>query len=360
MLARTAVVITLTAALASHAHAQWTVTALTPPDASTNAFANGTGGGVQVGNYGNFPAVWNGTQASYVNVLPAGAHSGLLHDTSGAQHVGLVRWSGLTDRQATLWSGAAATSLHPAGAFLSTAYGIAGNQQVGEATFTSETSQTRASLWTGTAASWTSLHPAHVPGMNTSTARGTDGAQQVGQVNIGGHGNRAALWSGTAASFVNLHPAAYQISIAVAVHSGQQVGLVQGTPGNHAALWTGSAASFVSLTPAGAFGSNAYAVFNGVQVGTASFQSGQRASLWRGTAASWEDLHGYLPANYTSSTASGIWSDGATTHIAGSAFNPTTSRYEAMLWTYTIPAAPTTSLLALAGTMGLATARRRR
>ncbi|HYE61135.1 MAG TPA: hypothetical protein VD997_03995 [Phycisphaerales bacterium] len=356
---RTAVVTAVSAALGiavAPAQAQWNVTALTPPDASTNAFANGTAGGVQVGNYGNNPALWTGTQASHVNMLPAGAHSGQLLRTDGGQHVGLVRWSGFSDRQATLWGGtaASATSLHPAGAFLSTAHGIGGGQQVGEATFTSDQNLTRAGLWSGTAGSWVSLHPS---GVNTSTARGTDGTQQVGQVNIGGQGNRAAFWSGTAASFVNLHPTGYQISIAVAVHNGQQVGLVQGTPGNHAALWSGSAASFLSLTPAGAFGSSARGVFNGVQVGTASFPDAQRAGLWRGTAASWEDLHQYLPAGYSSSAANSIWSDGTTTYIAGSAFNPATARNEAMLWTYTVPAAPTTGVLGLAGL--LAAGRRR-
>ncbi len=61
----------------------------------------------------------------------------------------------------------------------------------------------------------------------------------------------------------------------------------------------------------------------------------QHASLWSGTAASWVDLTTYLPGHWTNTVAQDIWSDGATTYIAGHGTNLDTGRGEAILWSHT-------------------------
>ena len=71
--------------------------------------------------------------------------------------------------QADVWS---VVNLHPAGATESQAYGVGGGQQVGYAVVGGVG---RASLWTGSAASWVDLNPA---GATYSYAYGVYGGQQ--------------------------------------------------------------------------------------------------------------------------------------------------------------------------------------
>src|ERR1043166_6108470 len=66
-------------------------------------------------------------------------------------------------------------NLHPAGTLLSTGYGASGGQQVGDAQVGPTFGTARASLWSGTAASWVNLHPA---GTDLSLAYGVDSGQQ--------------------------------------------------------------------------------------------------------------------------------------------------------------------------------------
>ncbi|MEM4409849.1 MAG: PEP-CTERM sorting domain-containing protein [Candidatus Caldarchaeum sp.] len=70
-----------------------------------------------------------------------------------------------------------------------------------------------ASLWSSSAASWVSLHPA---GASTSAAYAAWGTNQVGHARVGGLPH-ASLWSGTAASWVDLHtflPSIFDVSFA--------------------------------------------------------------------------------------------------------------------------------------------------
>src|SRR5256885_9813905 len=98
------------------------------------------------------------------------------------------------------------------------------------------------------------LNPA---GATTSSqANSVQGGQQVGYALVGGIA-RASLWSGTAASWLNLDPISSFGSNANAVDAGQQVGYVNLTGEARASLWSGTAASRVDLQPAGAFDSNA-------------------------------------------------------------------------------------------------------
>ena len=218
------------------------------------------------------------------------------------------------------------TNLRPAGSAESIALAGGGAQQAGYAIIGGIQ---RAGLWNGTAASWVNLNPF---GSTQSKAYGTSGAQQVGVAIVGGV-NRASLWSGTAASWVNLNPAGSTQSEAYGTDGTQQVGGVSVGGVGRASLWSGTAASWVDLHPAGFSDSFASSTNGTQQVGFVSVVGVSRASLWSGTAASWVDLHALLSAEYSSSAAYGISSDGTTLYITGFGFNDLTFVVEALLWT---------------------------
>jgi hypothetical protein len=190
--------------------------------------------------------------------------------------------------------------LHPADAIESYAYGGDGVQQAG---YVLQGGIARASLWSGTAASWVDLNP---PGAIQSFINSANGGQQAGTVNIGG-AIHATVWSGTAASRVDLHPAASPFdSQALGVNGGYQVGFASLNGALHASLWNGTAASWVDLYPlVGAWDdSRAWGVGDGQQVGwVAHTFDVLHASLWSGTAASWVDLS---PAGSNESAALGV------------------------------------------------------
>jgi len=331
-----------TLGLSTQAPAQstWAVTVLHPSSQTTS---EAYGAGVQQAGYvkpsvqQTWAAVWSGTASSYIDLHPEGALNSVAWGVSGGQQVGQALIPALgSGSRASLWTGTKSSrvDLNPPGWARSEARDVAAGQQVGNAQFSSAFFSS-AILWTGTAESFVILDPANAGG--SSRAEGTDGVQQVGSwIQAGSFGTRAALWSGSAASHVDLHPeSGAAISSAFDVSRGQQVGYVRLPPpqpgGNTqdvASLWTGSAASWVNLNPAGAISSQAYSVLNGLQVGVAD----ERASLWRGTAASWVDLHAFVPAEFSTSAATDISSDGATLTIAGYGFNTITNRTEALIW----------------------------
>jgi hypothetical protein len=72
------------------------------------------------------------------------------------------------------------------------------------------------------------------------------GGQQVGYAYVGA-GQRASLWTGTAASWVDLNPAGATYSWAFGVYAGQQVGYALVGDVYRASLWSGTAASWVDL-----------------------------------------------------------------------------------------------------------------
>jgi hypothetical protein len=182
------------------------------------------------------------------------------------------------------------TNLHPAGATRSEAWAAGGSQQAG---YVVVGGINRASLWSGTAATWVDLGPA---GSTASFARATSGSQQVGNAVVGGIGH-ARLWSGTAASGVDLHPVGGSSSVAYATSGSQQAGSVNFGGFNHASLWSGTAASWVDLNPDGAQSSIAYAIGGSQQAGSANFGgSNSYAGLWSGSAASWINLSPGLPS----------------------------------------------------------------
>lgn len=221
------------------------------------------------------------------------------------------------------------TNLHPAGTLLSSGYGVGSGQQVGYAQLGPTFGTARASLWTGSAASWVNLQPA---GAEYSLAYGADGGQQVGETYVGCCPH-AALWSGTAASWVDLHPAGQSSSSAFGVSGGQQVGTTDG----HAALWSGTAASFVDLNPPPNpitgynHSSEGHGVGGGQQAGVVVADGGIiSASVWSGSAASWVNLH---PVGVGADISQAFGTDGL--QQVGIARIQSTSVVAASLWSGT-------------------------
>ncbi len=313
-------------ALLTGATAQWTVVNLHVGEYGSEV--RGVGDGQQVGGTGYHACMWSGTAASWVSLEPAGAGNpepSFANAASGGQQVGYARFGG--QYHAGLWTGTAASwvDLNPAVTDRSVANGVGGGQQVGVAVVNDAG---RASLWSGTAASWVNLDPLF---SEASEAHGVSGGQQVG-VALLGNLWRASLWTGTAASWVNLDPVGSGGSGAHAIGGGQIVGWASVGGVTSASLWTGTAASWVNLNPAGSTESKARGVSGGKQVGYAEIGGFKRASLWSGTAASWVDLHAFLPAEFESSYARGIWIDGVSTYVVGFGYNTTTGRDEALMW----------------------------
>ena len=218
------------------------------------------------------------------------------------------------------------TRLNPNGYTFSVAYGVpSGTQQAG---VVATNTVGRASLWSGTAASWINLNPA---GATESTAFGASLTQQVGLATVGGvYG--AGLWSGTAGSWVSLHPVGAGESTAYCTTGTQQAVLAVVGGRLVASLWSGTAASWINLSPAGSTDCYVNGMFGTQQVGSANVGGIGRASLWSGTAASWEDLSLVLTGSWSDTNAKGIWSDGSFTYVIGQGINNATGNLEALLW----------------------------
>jgi hypothetical protein len=323
---------------ASTASAQWTVTNLHPAGASESyGYAIGPApAGIQEGGYAtisNSPhaALWSGAAASFVDLNPSLASNSAVYGVSAGQQAGIATVSNV--QLATRWSGTAASSQFLSVLESSTAYCISNGMTGGY--FVSGSSNI-ACHWVGTT---------RTTDNGGSVVLGVDSPNRVGSVRTGSFplfGSNAVMWSGASTSATSLHPAGAANSSATSISGNQQGGRVSFTTfgPNHAALWTGSAASFVDLHPSQATASECLAVSNGVQVGDVmmvdpndpNMNTISRASLWTGTAASWVNLHAQLPANFHTSTATGVYHSGTITYIVGYGFNTTTNRNEALLW----------------------------
>lgn len=188
----------------------------------------------------------------------------------------------------------------------------------------------RASLWSGTKASFVDLHPS---GAENSFARGGFGTRQVGDAEYSSV-TKAVTWTGTAGSAVVLQPTGATSSSARGATATRQVGYAQFSGNRHAGYWTGSAASWTDLHPAGSSGSEALAAHGDMIVGNFRVSSSPHACIWIGSTATpvRTDLHTFLPAGYSQSSATAVFADATTIYVVGSAYNTTAERYEAVMW----------------------------
>ena len=230
--------------------------------------------------------------------------------------------------RAALWTGTAGTytDLHPSGYLNSTVQDVDNLSQVGYVGTTP--TERHAALWYGSSSSLVDLHPS---GYSWSQAWGVGGGNQVGFGQIGSN-THALLWSGSAGSMVDLHPAGYRNSFAYSTTASEQAGEAMLFTRPIAALWKGSAASMVSLHPAGYPGSGLYATDGTTQGGYVIFSGPIRyAAIWKGTAASMVNLH---PAGLVNSM---VWDvDGA--YQAGYG-RDASGRVHAILWNGTAASA---------------------
>lgn len=325
--------------LTSDAHAQWTLTILHPQGAQESV-GYGASGGQQLG-YVVLDGVsrassWPGTAVSRLDLHPAGSTASQVFAASGGQQVGYARWGGA--RRAVLWSGSATAwvDLSPPGATDAVARAIHGGQQGGDVRLNE--APPRASLWTGTAASRVDLHPLGMEGLELSTVRAVSGGKQGGfavKLSGGVRSWRAILWSGSADQWVDLTPSEASDAWVSAIDGDEQAGMAW-VQWPRAVVWNGSRDSWRDISPPGSVGtSEVIAASGGQQVGLAFMNDRYRASLWSGTSQSWVDLSAFLPAEYESSYAQGISTDGATTYITGYGRRPVDGGHIVEAWLLT-------------------------
>lgn len=327
------------------AEAQWTTTVLHSPSGAGSQVL-GISPSYQVGwTYTGGAVRWAGSPESMTVLAPGASTAAAIWGNTIAGDI-----SG----HAALWDlQGNATSLHPAGVFVSQIYAIRGNEQAGAIT----NGTPHAAVWHGTAASFVDLHP---PGMSESFALATDGEYQGGYVV--GMSNYAAIWHGSAASFLNVNPVGYSSSHINGMVPGQQVGYGANGLGLRAMIWSGSATNFVDVHPGPAGISQLNATTGQVQVGYLSnaWTGGiPHAGVWLGTAASFIDIHSFLPSRYTESEALCVYQDGSTVYIGGVAWpaGGTNPYGEAVMWVGTIPAPGGAAVIA--GVLIIAARRRR-
>jgi len=353
MIPRLRCVLTLlpAAALTPGAAAQWTMINLHPAGASSS-YANKVHEG-RIGGYGYFsnPArqsagMWNSlAPASWVELAPPPSTSTIswVFDVGGAggeqQGGQFVLPGGGSDSRACWWSGTAAsfTDLHPtAGGFISSGVlGVTQGQQWGWVRGADYLP--RATVWSGTAASRTDLHP---PGAASSLLYASDGARQAGFITLinGGNIPKAAIWFGTAATCYYLHPVGAYSSTFHALDGSQLVGFyIVGASVNAeraliCTLMNDGSVVADTLHPAGADASIVYDVHGGVQVGSAITNNLARACVWFGTAASREDPLPNLPLGTTQSEARGVYTTPTTITVVGF-INNAQGRWNAVAWT---------------------------
>lgn len=289
------------------------------------------------------------------NVTPAGSAAARLTSTSsaGARSVG----SNSLNHAILYDSNLNQTIDLNFGMTTSTAKGTDGIEEVGYSRI-STSYYDNCTVWKGTAASALVLTP---PGASGTWCLGTDGGREIGwdyrpvYIYVTQH---AILWSGTPNSYVDLHAGGFTYSRGRAIHGHEQVGEIDTVPstdpesGNmansQAVLWHDTAASMVFLNPAGYVASAALAT-NGSQEGgwARPANSTAHAMMWSGSSASAVDLH---PAGYFDTRVSAL---SATTQVGdgwvGGAAHSAGAHRHALAWTGSAASVTDLHLFAPAG-----------
>src|ERR1041385_1506945 len=174
------------------------------------------------------------------------------------------------------------------------AYGISGEQVVGQAAGRATNGYLHAILWTLSNQSISDLNRS---GNKESGALGTDGNRQVGwATDRNGEEPHAMLWFGSKDTQIDLNPPRFSGSYGFAVDGSSQVGVGITLSSIHALLWRGSASSAVDLNPKGYVESFGTAVREGIQVGYAlDAKLHYHALAWFGDASKYVDLQKVLP-----------------------------------------------------------------
>lgn len=235
-------------------------------------------GTTSVGYAGTSPMMWNGTNASPLNV-PFAFYSGRANATDGAQAVGMAYETDIENAagpaHALLWnlSTGDVTDLGK-GATLN---GVANGVQAG---YKQGSKGTTAGFWRGTANSFVSLH---IKSATVSVASDTNGPQQVGYTGVDIRVRNeakprdirfysAVVWNSSASDYVYL-ASDYVHSFALAIKGDTVVG-------------------YGNTTDA---------------IGTPKFS---RAVAWIGPNYDYVNLHAYLPADMQTSRATAVDENG--------------------------------------------------
>lgn len=313
--------------------AAWTVKIIKVADSHVAQITHGDGA-QQVGVINvrgkQHGGIWSGTSESWIPLTTAGARGSYVSVLTGGRQYGSLIFG--SHMQGGYWTGTADSwvSLHPPGTDSSTVLDAHENLVMMHGCVDSGApyGPILKDMITG---KMVSLLPV---GAREAIAYRMHDGKQVGvtEESIRGFRSGAALWSGTSASYVSLHPKGFYSSELRGIWGNQQVGWVNETGRvSRAGLWTGTAESYVSLHPAGYESSTATDVWNGFQIGSAYRDKVHRAGVWRGKASSWVDLHAYV-SGYALTRANRIWSDGKTVFIGGWGINSFTKSPDALLW----------------------------
>ncbi|MFO0836043.1 MAG: hypothetical protein U0638_13815 [Phycisphaerales bacterium] len=339
--------------ICAHATAQWRVIDL-HPEGAVRSRANSVAGGMQGGSIwitgiGNQAVMWSG-DSNGVNLHPYSSGSSLVLGVCGdGTQVGVASNGQVGDDGSSsglavpsLWRGTRASwvNLRPAHATSGVAMCVIAGQQAGFSFYASPQLKLvgqHASLWRGSAASHVDLHPRDASGtwlVMNSFVNGISPDQEVGGTVSGpNQPSHAAMWRGSGTSWIDLHPAGATESTAKGAGAGTQVGWARFEGESRAGIWSGSAGSWRGIHPVGADGSVARAVFGSWQAGEASFGGVTHAGLWAGSAESWQDLHSFLGSSFAASSAASVWGDGAYLYVAGTGVLASDSAVShALLW----------------------------
>lgn len=301
----------------------------------------GIGGGLAVGrmkvpgNPGTYYRVgyWRGR--AFVDLTPQEYEHGATLGCDGVQQVGvLTDEGGGLGTTAALWTSTrdSFVRLHPGDPeyYSSAAQDVNGGRQVG---YMSSDWQDHGVLWEGSPDSAQIMTP---PGFLGSRCYGISSDQIAGTAWSAEYSG-AIVWFGAPDGYALLEPLGYDVSEALDVAKGLQVGYVRNsnTGFTGAALWRGSVSTFELVHDASRFVRTKLVGTNGdVHVGWGRVRSVDQvhalALVGRtGVGYRWTDLHDFLPpGRYIESMANGVDAQG---RISGSAMD-VDRRWVAVVW----------------------------
>ncbi len=326
------------------------------PDWSLYSYGNGLSGGVQVGSgaiqldvFGDGtiytvarPIEWTGSAASAIDRTPDGSIGGEMSAVDGTSEVGWWWWPYTCyyngqfytcySQQAAAWFNGTFANYQISGQEFSEIFDVNGTTFAGAGTNEipgTETPYLTPFVWLNSPYA-TQLHSPTSLNFSTGIAYATSDGLHFG-LSYGDPYVTACRWDED--GYLNLHPADAYSSYLLGARDELAVGRAVYAGLGRAIVVSGTATSY--LGPSGTENSAAR-TRGGLQVGVL----GGHAVLWAGPDALL-DLHSFLAANYSASTASDVEIDGdGVISVVGSAFNSAAARWEAVHWISTGNSAP--------------------